>query len=206
LSELSLPQEPRIRTDALPRTRPNTGGERFPCEFAFAGCQSSFASKNEWKRHVETQHMMRHLWKCKLGTCDRPSSHPANFNRKDLAKQHIERKHKELLDRLTDEQQKREKARLLNEMHVVVRRGPEEVKCGVPNCERVFKNEGNNDGWDTRMEHVGKHYEDGYGPPPSALDNGLIQWALQHNLIYMAQERYFLHTQGKAQAQQHRNL
>lgn len=41
----------------------------FICVFGWAGCTSTFASKNEWKRHVMSQDIARHYWVCDLGTC-----------------------------------------------------------------------------------------------------------------------------------------
>ncbi|KAJ9165307.1 Zinc finger protein ZIC 5 [Coniochaeta hoffmannii] len=41
----------------------------FKCVFHFAGCASTFASKNEWKRHNSTQHLVLHYWLCTEGQC-----------------------------------------------------------------------------------------------------------------------------------------
>ncbi|KAK7744498.1 hypothetical protein SLS53_003382 [Cytospora paraplurivora] len=41
----------------------------FICVFRFAGCDSTFASKNEWKRHVMSQHLLLHYWLCDLDGC-----------------------------------------------------------------------------------------------------------------------------------------
>ncbi|KAJ9156340.1 Hydrogen peroxide stress regulator 1 [Pleurostoma richardsiae] len=41
----------------------------FVCVFSFAGCTSTFASKNEWKRHVSSQHLLLHFWLCTEGAC-----------------------------------------------------------------------------------------------------------------------------------------
>jgi hypothetical protein len=76
----------------------------FNCVFDFAGCDSTFGSKNEWKRHVSTQHLLLHYWVCTEGTCaaahaTSPSPTPnlnpngAIFNRKDLFTQHLKRMH-----------------------------------------------------------------------------------------------------------------
>ncbi|KAJ4306187.1 hypothetical protein N0V88_000983 [Collariella sp. IMI 366227] len=61
----------------------------FNCVFDFAGCPSTFASKNEWKRHVATQHLLLNYYVCTDGACATkpPPSSPctgAIFNRKDL--------------------------------------------------------------------------------------------------------------------------
>ncbi|QSZ36507.1 hypothetical protein DSL72_006387 [Monilinia vaccinii-corymbosi] len=89
------------------------------CVFDFAGCSSTFASKNEWKRHVSSQHLNLHAWVCTLGSCGKVplSSHSSSmrsstkrnmermaiergyevrgseFNRKDLFTQHLRRMH-----------------------------------------------------------------------------------------------------------------
>lgn len=53
----------------------------FKCVFHFAGCTSTFASKNEWKRHNSTQHLVLHYWLCTEGPCGKtvhgssPASH-----------------------------------------------------------------------------------------------------------------------------------
>jgi hypothetical protein len=84
----------------------------FTCVFHFAGCESTFASKNEWKRHVMSQHLLLTYWLCTEGGCAKTVNAPAKaarggghrdahaalpngaiFNRKDLFTQHIRRMH-----------------------------------------------------------------------------------------------------------------
>lgn len=94
----------------------------FICVFRFAGCPSTFASKNEWKRHVMSQHLVLTYWLCDIATCahhkntphtgrsrnsrraservitlEQPIGPPlpngAIFNRKDLYTQHLRRMH-----------------------------------------------------------------------------------------------------------------
>jgi hypothetical protein len=90
----------------------------FICVFHFAGCNSTFATKNEWKRHVSTQHIALYYWRCTEGACGGPNdpsptstssssskfknstssdpylrSHGVVFNRKDLYTQHLRRMH-----------------------------------------------------------------------------------------------------------------
>ncbi|KAK0643111.1 hypothetical protein B0T16DRAFT_391692 [Cercophora newfieldiana] len=52
------------------------------CVFHFAGCESTFASKNEWKRHVNSQHILLNYWICQEDecskTCNGPSPVPTN--------------------------------------------------------------------------------------------------------------------------------
>jgi hypothetical protein len=42
---------------------------QFVCVFSFAGCQSRFTSKNEWKHHVSSQHLNVYHWVCELEGC-----------------------------------------------------------------------------------------------------------------------------------------
>lgn len=95
----------------------------FTCIFAFAGCSSTFPSKNEWKRHCASQHIMLQYWVCQQEACAQVSNKPsapkrsanagrrrnnclrqpvvypsslpngAIFNRKDLYTQHLRRMH-----------------------------------------------------------------------------------------------------------------
>ncbi|KLU86747.1 hypothetical protein MAPG_05757 [Magnaporthiopsis poae ATCC 64411] len=48
----------------------------FVCVFAFAGCVSTFASKNEWKRHVLSQHILLHFWVCTQDDCAKTVNAP----------------------------------------------------------------------------------------------------------------------------------
>ncbi|KAK4993523.1 hypothetical protein LTR66_002400 [Elasticomyces elasticus] len=63
----------------------------FTCPLAPYGCPSSFGSKNEWKRHVNTQHVRLGFWRCDL--CPSTDDRPNDFNRKDLFIQHLRRMH-----------------------------------------------------------------------------------------------------------------
>ncbi len=94
----------------------------FICIFHFAGCKSTFASKNEWKRHCASQHLLLNYWLCEQDQCAKVSNshisskataswqgecgaqyrgsgaipalpNGAIFNRKDLYTQHLRRMH-----------------------------------------------------------------------------------------------------------------
>lgn len=48
----------------------------FICTFGPYGCLSRFGSKNEWKRHVSSQHIQPGVWRCDQGACiPQPFSH-----------------------------------------------------------------------------------------------------------------------------------
>ncbi|KAL2841927.1 hypothetical protein BJY01DRAFT_256893 [Aspergillus pseudoustus] len=119
------PAGPKARsspeTTAKQSTKKSTD-RRFECSFSRYGCTSTFPSKNEWKRHVSSQHIQPGFYRCDTGRCslnnreasnknsDCPSpssssldnnnhqqSQPAllvnDFNRKDLFIQHQRRMH-----------------------------------------------------------------------------------------------------------------
>lgn len=48
----------------------------FICVFRFAGCDSTFASKNEWKRHVMSQHLLLYYWLCDIDVCAQNKNDP----------------------------------------------------------------------------------------------------------------------------------
>ncbi|MCJ1226948.1 hypothetical protein MMC12_003603 [Toensbergia leucococca] len=92
----------------------------FTCSFHLYGCPATFGSKNEWKRHVSSQHLRLAIYRCDIGACvpqqhrrkSSSSSFPKkastslahtgdacvgasynDFNRKDLFIQHVRRMH-----------------------------------------------------------------------------------------------------------------
>lgn len=50
----------------------------FTCIFNFAGCESTFASKNEWKRHVASQHLLLSYWLCQQDSCAKLCNGPSS--------------------------------------------------------------------------------------------------------------------------------
>jgi hypothetical protein len=135
----------------------------FPCPLAQYGCLSTFTSKNEWKRHMSTQHIKLGFWRCDM--C--PPADPENpvyndFNRKDLFTQHLRRMHRrhpltistivndkgepEISDEAIQAHQER--------CYVTLRDNPADSTCLF--CDKEFHGES---GWEERMEHVGGHME-----------------------------------------------
>lgn len=81
---------------ALQRHIASSHTRAFICVLDFAGCNSTFASKNEWKRHVSSQHLNLQAWVCTLGSCGKVplSSHSSAMksSRKDeLANEKIDK-------------------------------------------------------------------------------------------------------------------
>ncbi|KAF2723121.1 hypothetical protein K431DRAFT_220571 [Polychaeton citri CBS 116435] len=166
----------------------STSSDRaFLCPLAPYGCTSTFGSKNEWKRHVSTQHLRLGYWRC--DQCPSHDRKPNDFNRKDLFIQHVRRMHpvggtNQPQDR-KNTRAKGGKGDATDDMldHVSQRcykrlREPPAQSCCLF-CDEKFTGESS---WDERMEHVGRHMEslrkDGSpaGTQPSQWrDDGLSQ-------------------------------
>ncbi|CAG8949969.1 hypothetical protein HYFRA_00004301 [Hymenoscyphus fraxineus] len=161
----------------------------YTCVFHFAGCPSTFTSKNEWKRHVSSQHLNLTAWVCELGLCAK-SARKSEFNRKDLFTQHLRRMHTPSSIKRGASSKKNgeweERVKELQRCCVVVKReAPELVGCPVRGCESFFEGKG---AWDERMEHVGKHLEkgimEGLGVQVNQGDDAhLVRWALGEGII-----------------------
>lgn len=135
----------------------------FPCPFAIYSCPATFGAKNEWKRHVNTQHMQTGYWRC--DQCDQSERKPNDFNRKDLFIQHVRRMHPLEAEKPSktkahssrpakNDSDDRELNAIANRCFMSIREPPEECACIV--CDVKFTGAG---AWDERLEHIGKHWE-----------------------------------------------
>lgn len=156
----------------------------FHCVFNWAGCESTFASKNEWKRHVMSQHILLHYWVCQVELCSKVvnkapgAAHSsfslpngAIFNRKDLFTQHLRRMHtpthvRKLLKQAKMTNKTANHPAILeweNRMKELQQDGikprcrlPDFMICPSLGCGVEFHGNG---AWDDRMEHVARHLE-----------------------------------------------
>jgi hypothetical protein len=173
----------------------------FPCPLASYVCNSTFSSKNEWKRHVSTQHIKLSFWRCDLcspsaDAKDDQTVYYNDFNRKDLFTQHLRRMHaapkesfacsqKEFpvnADNLAEHQD-----RCLKRL----RKAPQQSSCLF--CEKTFAGPLS---WDERMEHIGHHLEkDG----KSSLDMlNITSWNTDERLEqYLIEEGLVVNEQGR---------
>jgi hypothetical protein len=149
------------RSEASSDARPIASSKTaFPCPLQEYGCQSTFGSKNEWKRHVTTQHMRLGFWRCEWCSDRKPN----DFNRKDLFVQHVRRMHpNEMIPargasnnkksgRDTSDEQASNAAAIRCYRHL---RSPPEKSCCLL-CDVHFRGPGS---WEERMEHLGHHLE-----------------------------------------------
>ena len=136
----------------------------FPCCLAPYNCLSTFSSKNEWKRHVSTQHIKQGFWRCDLCATtvdphDRETVYHNDFNRKDLFRQHLRRMHAAPATQshrsqkeypVTEDNIAEHETRCFT----ILRETPAQSKCLF--CDETFSGPSS---WDNRMEHVGRHLE-----------------------------------------------
>ncbi|KAI9815401.1 MAG: hypothetical protein M1832_005471 [Thelocarpon impressellum] len=155
----------------------------FRCIFARYGCDATFGSKNEWKRHVNSQHLCLGFWRCDEGACGADEARPHVFNRKDLFTQHLRRMHCPVKkgERAGPEQHRWDAwlDATRGRCYVVRRAPPPASAC--PFCDQVFAGAGS---WDHRMEHVGRHFECG-AAGPGQEDVPLAKWLFAEGLIVL---------------------
>lgn len=166
---------------AAAHTRP------FPCAFRFAGCTSTFGSKNEWKRHISSQHLCLQYYRCSACPSSVSEGKGNEFNRKDLFTQHLRRMHapfqikKNLAKddtRLHSDWEYRVKD-MQTSCLVTRRTPPQHVACPKQDCLKEFEG---NIAWDEWTEHVGRHMEKGDAPSMKD-DDLLIKWAVDEGII-----------------------
>ena len=176
---LAFPSDSQLKKHVLAtHTRP------FICTFHNYGCDSTVGSKNEWKRHINVQHMHLETWRCDIGGCAAPAGVPEDpqqngrrisshrvssivgqldaeaanthdFDRKDLFTQHMKRMHAPPQAASRAEKQAFEAG----------------IEDAQKRCYRKLREPPANticpfcpdhpvfETWDDRTEHVGKHLE-----------------------------------------------
>lgn len=166
----------------------------FTCPFTVYGCTSTFGSKNEWKRHINTAHMRLGFWRCDIAPCDLSERKPNDFNRKDLFIQHVRRMHSGEKDPNAPPLSKSAAAKDPEEQALNaaaarcyrhIRSTPEQSGCLF--CDAKFSGEGS---WDERLEHVGRHMENAkkendelVGPERWLKDYAMEDWLAREGLI-----------------------
>ncbi|KAI1862619.1 uncharacterized protein JN550_010144 [Neoarthrinium moseri] len=166
---------------AAAHTRP------FPCAFAFAGCTSTFGSKNEWKRHIASQHLCLTYYRCSSCPQSSVEGKGNEFNRKDLFTQHLRRMHAPFAIKKAiakgDSKLQLEWETHVKDMQtsclITRRRPPQRSACPKPDCASVFEGPTS---WDEWTEHVGRHMEKGEAAR-LGVDRLLAKWALDENII-----------------------
>lgn len=165
---------------AAAHTRP------FPCAFSFAGCTSTFGSKNEWKRHIASQHLCLQYYRCSECPLSAAEGKGNEFNRKDLFTQHLRRMHAPFAIKKAlkgDSRMQTEWDNHVKKMQqsclVTRREPPQQVSCPKHDCQKEFEG---HIAWDEWTEHVGRHMEKGDGVR-LGVDPMLAKWALDEGII-----------------------
>lgn len=166
---------------AAAHTRP------FPCAFSFAGCTSTFGSKNEWKRHIASQHLCLQYYRCSQCPQSAVEGKGNEFNRKDLFTQHLRRMHAPFqVKRAMSKGETKllaeweDHVKNMQQTCLVTRRQPPQTSaCPKPGCHHAFEGPGS---WDEWTEHVGRHMEKGEAQS-LGVDPLLAQWALDEGII-----------------------
>ncbi|KAK6523410.1 hypothetical protein TWF281_001392 [Arthrobotrys megalospora] len=158
------------------------------CIFGFAGCQQRFGARNEWKRHIATQHLVLYKYVCDHSDCVEKNKAKTIFNRGDLFMKHHERMHSpaNIYERSPDDLEliawKKEMKEAKRRCETL-RTPPQRMTCGF--CSIVF--EDGDKTWMELIDHVCLHYQsndesvknsNGYKDDPD-----LIEWMKQHKLI-----------------------
>lgn len=195
----SAPQ-PRKTSSGYSSVSAGPSNRAFACALAPYGCDSTFGSKNEWKRHVNTQHMRLYYWRC--DQCDN-NKKPNDFNRKDLFIQHVRRMHPvETISTSTKKTTKQSGKPIkgTSEDHALSvlaercfkqdRSPPTESGCHF--CEATFEDidDASQAPWDKRLEHIAHHMENGKkdqaGPANPAswqVDARLEPWLVKNGIV-----------------------
>ena len=166
---------------AAAHTRP------FPCAFSFAGCMSTFGSKNEWKRHIASQHLCLQYYRCSACPNSAAEGKGNEFNRKDLFTQHLRRMHAQFQVKRPGgkgdgkvQADWEQRVRDMQQSCLVTRRHPpQHSACPKSECQSIFEGPG---AWDEWTEHVGRHMEKGEGAR-LGVDRLLAKWALDEGII-----------------------
>ncbi|KAI0406412.1 hypothetical protein F4802DRAFT_613323 [Xylaria palmicola] len=106
------------------------------------GCDKKFGSKNDWKRHENTQHFMLESWRCDDGSCEKVCYRRENF------KSHLEKEHQ--IGDVKILEDKLEKCR-------VGRNYETRFWCGF--CQEIVEiKQTGVQAWAERFDHIDEHF------------------------------------------------
>ena len=124
-----------------------------PYGCTFAKCNKKFGSRNDWKRHENSQHFLSEMWRCEIKRPKPNSDSRCGFLSHDQQQfaQHLANKHGLKIG--TDEMKKQ-----CRDMHLG-REGHHHYWCGFCN-KLIEQEEGIQPGaWDVRFKHIGDHFD-----------------------------------------------
>ena len=118
-----------------------------PYGCTFAKCNKRFGSRNDWKRHENSQHFLSEMWRCSL---ERPNGSKCGHLSHDQQQfaRHLELQH--------DIKDKSEESKTqCRNMHLG-REGHHHFWCGF--CDQLIAQAGPG-AWDVRFKHIGDHFD-----------------------------------------------
>jgi len=208
-------EEPTQHFHTCPRSSPrkeqvNKVKTAYPCPFLPYGCPASFSSKNEWKRHLNTQHLSLSTYRCDL-CVPKPSSSSSpqqtnDFNRKDLFIQHLRRMHCKTSSESASTISSVKTARY---NCIIVPDTPAQLakqadRCYIPppapptstQCIFCCSNFSGSQAWILRTEHISRHLErlrrDGQEVPKVEKwmrDMDVERWCLESGVLVLYRGR-----------------
>ncbi|KAI9891664.1 MAG: hypothetical protein M1814_002599 [Vezdaea aestivalis] len=136
------PKKVNRRKHMMRHTRP------YGC--TFLDCYKTFGSKNDWKRHENSQHFQLEMWRCQQPN-DKGGQCPKHFYRREVFQRHLKDAHS-----ITKEEELRNQ---LKERQIG-RNCQRQVWCGF--CMQVIqlKNSGLA-AWEERYSHIEVHFKSG---------------------------------------------
>ncbi|KAI9843238.1 MAG: hypothetical protein M1837_006527 [Sclerophora amabilis] len=122
-----------------------------PYGCTYPRCNRVFGSKNDWKRHENSQHFQLEMWRCHQKIQECPSKQCAKvFYRRENFQQHLRQHHG-----ITEMDQLREEAR----MRRIGRNGQNQFWCGF--CTKIIPLQRRGlEAFDERFNHIGKHFKE----------------------------------------------
>ncbi|KAI9798897.1 MAG: hypothetical protein M1833_004400 [Piccolia ochrophora] len=121
-----------------------------PYGCTFPECNKTFGSKNDWKRHENSQHFQLESWRCHEPTKESEYKHCAKvFFRRETFQQHLRSQHDiQDQDRLAEESRSKR----------IGRSGQSQFWCGF--CVSILKLRRRGlPAWDERFDHLGEHFK-----------------------------------------------
>lgn len=126
-----------------------------PYGCTFPNCYKRFGSRNDWKRHENSQHFLQEMWRCGLKTVNGPTCRKLIYHEETFIN-HLQRRHG--LDVKSPKIQSHTKT-----MHLG-REGHHHFWCGF--CNKLIAQEDGKQqdsiqpsAWVMRFNHIGNHFD-----------------------------------------------
>jgi hypothetical protein len=134
-----------------------------PYGCTFVNCWKRFGSRNDWKRHENSQHYMQEMWRCGLLGASDAKCGKVYWN-EDTFRSHLTRKHTQTLQNELglpiDFGKEQVPAEFTRKMHLGCE-GHEHFWCGF--CgELIAQILGTHNAWEQRFKHIGDHFDAGW--------------------------------------------